>query len=103
MLSDDTGNAWGYIDARDGAQAVKKSLEATVKGHRQYLIAAADTVMRASNEELINKCFPNIKWNRREGESPNATLLSIEKAEKELGFAPEYKWEQCVQALQGLS
>lgn len=68
-------------------------------GHHQYLIAAADTAMRAPNEELVKTCFPNTKWNRRQGEGPNDTLLSIKKAKKELGFAPEHKWEQCVQAL----
>lgn len=78
-----------------------KSIEATTKGHHQYLIAAADTAMRAPNEELVKKCFPNTKWNRRQGEGPNETLLSIEKAKKELGFAPEYRWEECVKALKG--
>lgn len=95
-------NAWGYIDARDGAQAVKRSLEAKTAGHHQYLIAAADTAMRTPNEELVKTCFPNVKWNRRQGEGPNDTLLSIDKAKKELGFAPEYRWEECVKALKGV-
>lgn len=87
-------NAWGYIDARDGAQAVAKSLEKKDVGHHQYLIAAADTCMRTSNEELVKKCFPGVEWTRREGEGPRETLLSIEKARRELGYAPEYTWEE---------
>lgn len=94
-------NAWGYIDARDGAQAVKRSLESKAVGHHQYLIAAADTVMRTSNEELVKKCFPNVTWERKQGEGPRDTLLSIDKARKELGYEPEYKWEECVKALKG--
>lgn len=98
-----SGNAWGYVDARDGAQAVLKSLEANSKGHHQYLIAAGDTTMRTPNEDLIHKCFPNTKWNRQKGEGPNGTLLSIEKAKSELGYAPEYRWEECVTAMDGVA
>src|SRR5580692_610203 len=38
-------NLWGYIDARDGAQAVRRALEADVKGADHFIIANADTVM----------------------------------------------------------
>lgn len=92
-------NAWGYIDARDGAQAVQRSLASKTTGHHQYLIAASDTVMRAPNEELVSKCFPNVEWRRRDGEGPRESLLSIEKAKSELGYKPEYTWEECLKAL----
>jgi nucleoside-diphosphate-sugar epimerase len=84
-------NCWGYIDARDGGQSVAKSLAATSKGHHAYLIAAEDTCMRTSNEELVKAAFPNAKYNPTSG--PNDSLLSIEKAKKELGFKPVYKWQ----------
>lgn len=87
-------NAWGYVDARDGAQAVLKGLEAKRTGHHVYLVAAADTCMRASNEELVKRCFPGVPWERREGEGERGTLLSIEKARRELGYEPEYTWEE---------
>ena len=38
-------NLWGYIDARDAAQAVRKALEAPLKGAEVFIIANADTVM----------------------------------------------------------
>ncbi|KAI3392848.1 hypothetical protein diail_5054 [Diaporthe ilicicola] len=84
-------NAWGYIDARDGAQAVAKSLEASKTGHHQYLIAAPDTCMRTKNADLVKACFPNIKYSPTAGE--NDSLLSIEKAKKELGYDPKFTWE----------
>ena len=83
-------NCWGYIDARDGGQAVSVSLDSKSKGHHQYLIAAADTCMRQSNDELVKAAFPGVKYNPTSG--PNDTLLSLENAKKELGFAPKYKW-----------
>ena len=39
-------NLWGYVDARDVAQAVRRSLEADVAGAEVAIIAAADTCMR---------------------------------------------------------
>lgn len=88
-------NCWGYIDARDGGQAVSKSLAATSKGHHQYLIAAEDTCMRQANDELVKASFPGVKYNKTAG--PNDTLLSIDKAKKELGFAPKFKWQDQVE------
>lgn len=84
-------NCWGYIDARDGGQAVALSLDSKIKGHHQYLIAAPDTCMRKSNDELVKACFTDVKYTSTSG--PNDTLLSIEKAKKELGFKPAYKWQ----------
>jgi nucleoside-diphosphate-sugar epimerase len=37
-------NLWAYIDARDGAQAVRKALEHPGKGFETFIIANADTV-----------------------------------------------------------
>jgi len=37
-------NLWGYIDGRDGAQAVLKALELDTTGFDRFIIAAADTV-----------------------------------------------------------
>lgn len=85
-------NAWGYIDARDGAQAVDKALKKDFTGHHQYLIAASDTCMRTPNEELVKHSFPNVKYSPTKG--PNDTLLSIDKAKEELGFDPQHTWQE---------
>lgn len=60
-------------------------------GHHQYLIAAEDTCMRKSNDELVKACFPGVEYKKTKGD--NDTLLSIDKAKKELGYAPKYKWQ----------
>jgi nucleoside-diphosphate-sugar epimerase len=83
-------NLWGYIDARDGAQAVRKALGYEAKGCDVFIIAAADTVMSRSNAELTTEIFPDVEVRGAVGE--HETLLSIEKARRVLGFEPEFSW-----------
>ena len=47
--------------------------------------------MRTSNDELVKAAFPNVKYHTTKG--TNDTLLSIDKARKELGFDPKYTWQ----------
>ena len=83
-------NLWGYIDARDAAQAIRKSIEAPIKGAEVFIIANADTVMSRPNAELLAEVFPGVPTKRAFG--ANETLLSIEKAKKMLGYEPQYSW-----------
>ena len=85
-------NLWGYIDARDGAQAVLKAIQRGQRepGFERYIIAAADTVMTRPNAELVGEVFPGVELRGDLG--VNTTLLSIEKARRLLGFEPEYSW-----------
>jgi nucleoside-diphosphate-sugar epimerase len=89
-------NLWGYIDARDGAQAIRKSLEYTGKGTEVCIIANADTVLTRPNAELLAEFFPNVPQKRAFG--PNETLLSIDKARRLLGYAPQHSWRDAVNA-----
>lgn len=83
-------NAWGYIDARDGAQAIALALEVRRPGFDKFIIAAADTVMSRSSESLAAEVFPGVKVTRELGE--HETLLSIDKARRVLGYQPKYSW-----------
>jgi nucleoside-diphosphate-sugar epimerase len=83
-------NLWGYIDARDGAQAVRRALDSDVPGADVFIIANADTVMSRPNEELLAEVFPDTPVRRRVG--PNETLLSIDKARRVLGYDPQHSW-----------
>lgn len=83
-------NLWGYIDARDGAQAVQRALEVAPAGFDNFLIAASDTVMSRPNAELLAEVFPEVPIAREFG--PNDTLLSIDKARRLLGFDPQHTW-----------
>lgn len=83
-------NLWGYIDARDGAQAVQRALEVAPAGFDNFLIAASDTVMSRPNAELLAEVFPDVPVAREFG--PNETLLSIDKARRLIGFDPRHSW-----------
>mgnify|MGYP001022769350 FL=1 len=83
-------NLWGYIDARDGAQAVQKALENAPAGFDRFIIAAADTVMTRSNAELVAEVFPDVPVRGELGTTD--TLLSIDKARRLLGFEPQHSW-----------
>ncbi len=84
-------NLWGYIDARDGAQAVRLALEADLTGWEAFIVANADTVMERDSAELMAECFPDVPLQRplvgRE------TLLSIDKARRVLGYEPRFAWQ----------
>ncbi|HWF40770.1 MAG TPA: NAD(P)-dependent oxidoreductase [Acidothermaceae bacterium] len=83
-------NLWGYIDARDGAQAIRKALAYEPRGCDVFIIAAADTVMSRSNNELTTEIFPDVEVRGDVGE--HATLLAIDKARRVLGFEPRFSW-----------
>ena len=89
-------NLWGYIDARDAAQAIRKALEAPLTGAEVFIIANADTVMQRPNAELMAAVFPAVPLDA--GIGPNQTLLSIEKARRVLGYQPQYTWRDHVPA-----
>ncbi|MGT2427317.1 NAD-dependent epimerase/dehydratase family protein [Amnibacterium kyonggiense] len=83
-------NAWGYIDARDAADAIRLALEVRGPGFERYIIANADTVMRTPSADLAAAEFPGVPF-RRPVEGTD-TLLSIEKARRELGWEPSRSW-----------
>jgi nucleoside-diphosphate-sugar epimerase len=89
-------NLWGYIDARDGAQAVRRSIQADFTGFEAFIIANADTVMSRSNMSLLAEVFPTVPT--KGNLTANGTLLSIEKAKRMLGYSPQYSWKSEVSA-----
>ncbi|HTZ44925.1 MAG TPA: NAD(P)-dependent oxidoreductase [Jatrophihabitans sp.] len=87
-------NLWGYIDARDGAQAVRRALEYEATGADVFIVANADTVMTTRTAELAATVFPGIEVRGPLGE--HQTLLSIDKARRLLGYRPEHSWRDHV-------
>lgn len=85
-------NLWAYIDARDGAQAVRRALQHQSTGADVFIIANADTVMSRPNDELLAELFPGVPLKRPVG--ANETLLSIDKARRVLGYQPEHSWRE---------
>ena len=88
-------NLWGYIDARDGAQAVRRALEHEATGMDVFVIANADTVMTRSSADLVAEVFPGVPVRMALG--TNETLLSIDKARRVLGYEPQHAWRDSLE------
>jgi nucleoside-diphosphate-sugar epimerase len=87
-------NVWGYVDARDVAQACRLSLTADVSGAEVFIIAAGDTASDRPNGELVETCFPSVEV--RAGIGDHDTLLAIDKARRVLGYEPAFSWRDAV-------
>lgn len=83
-------NLWTYIDARDAAQAIRKAVEAKLTGAHVFGIANSNSLMNRSNDELLDEVFPGTKRKRKL--KPHKSLISIEKAQRVLGYKPEHDW-----------
>jgi len=85
-------NLFSYIDARDGAQAVRRALESDLVGFEAFIVAASDTVMNTPSAVLADQFFPTVE--RRAAVEANEPLMSSDKARDLLGFVPEYSWRE---------
>jgi nucleoside-diphosphate-sugar epimerase len=83
-------NLWGYVDARDGAQAVRRALELDTTGYDVLIIANADTVMDRPSADLLSEVLPGVE--QRGTITGRQTLLSIDKARRVLGYEPQHSW-----------
>jgi nucleoside-diphosphate-sugar epimerase len=87
-------NLWGYVDARDVAQAVRLALEVPISGAEVCIIAAADTVMTRPSAELMAEVYPDVPFTRPV--DGRETLLSIDRARRLLGYEPGFRWQDHV-------
>lgn len=87
-------NLWGYVDARDVAQAARLALTADLSGPEAFLVAAADTCMRRESLDLMADVYPDVPI--RSPVEGRETLLSINKARRILGYEPRHRWADYV-------
>jgi nucleoside-diphosphate-sugar epimerase len=84
-------NLWSYVDSRDSAQACRRALEADIKGHEAFFVAASNTFMKIPTVALVRQYYPEALI------APDmegcVAILKTTKAEKMLGYKPEYRWE----------
>ncbi|HVP75048.1 MAG TPA: NAD(P)-dependent oxidoreductase [Gaiellaceae bacterium] len=83
-------NLWGYVDARDVAQACRLALRGDAGGAEVFIVAAADTVMNRPSAELMAEVYPDVEIRGELDEFE--TLLAIGKARRLLGYEPAYSW-----------
>jgi nucleoside-diphosphate-sugar epimerase len=92
------GQLWGYVDVRDVAQAVEKSLLAPGIGHETLFISARRTFMRTPTLDLVRTYLPATVEVRNPDQfvaDPNLCLLNCSRAERVIGYRPEHDWEEC--------
>ncbi|WP_049580090.1 NAD-dependent epimerase/dehydratase family protein [Streptomyces sp. SBT349] len=87
-------NLWSYIDARDGAQAVRKGLEWDGAGTEVFVIASPDSVMSTPSAELAAAEFPGVEVGG--GLGTHESLMSTAKARRILGYTPAHTWRNHV-------
>jgi len=87
-------NLWGYIDARDGAEAIRLALEAAHPGFEVFNVFAADTVMSRPNAELVAEVFGEIETRGDLGTT--TSLTSTAKIREALGWEARHSWRDHV-------
>ncbi len=83
-------NLWSYIDARDGAQAIRLALAYQATGVDVFIISSPDSVMSRPTAELAAEVFPDVRVTLELGR--HETLLSCAKARRVLGYQPAHSW-----------
>lgn len=83
-------NLFGYIDARDVAQACEDALEAHLTGAHAFIIAADDIILDLPSREALAAIHPDLTVDDDVAEF--GTLLSNAAAKRALGFAPKHSW-----------
>jgi nucleoside-diphosphate-sugar epimerase len=85
-------NLWGYVDESHVAESVRRALEVELEEPENFIIAAADTVMKRPSRELMYEVFPGVPVS--EHISDHDTLLDISKARRILGYSPTFSWRE---------
>jgi nucleoside-diphosphate-sugar epimerase len=85
---------WTYVDSRDAAVACWLAATVSLTGCNPMYIAAPDTMVRHSTEELLDRLLPGVPRNRP---MPGRTApVDVTMARTLLGFAAEHEFTGAV-------
>lgn len=79
-----------YLDVRDGAELVALALQHARPGLETYVAAAPDSGLDIPSHDLASMWFPEVELRLPLGE--HESLVSSEKARRELGFDARHLW-----------
>ncbi|MHA1394298.1 MAG: NAD-dependent epimerase/dehydratase family protein [Promethearchaeota archaeon] len=88
-------NLWQYVDPRDLTQAYNLSIKFLEKNKEKFNvfnIGAKDVLSMEPTKKLINKYFPNVGIKSEYNNNNYWSLFSIDKANKILGYNPNFTW-----------
>jgi nucleoside-diphosphate-sugar epimerase len=83
---------WAVGDARDVAQGFRLAVEDESIVHDVFAINADDTCSLTPSAELVDRYYPHVEL-----AAPLdgfATLVSVEKAKRLLGYKPQFSWRR---------
>ncbi|GAB3020344.1 NAD-dependent epimerase/dehydratase family protein [Natronobiforma cellulositropha] len=81
---------FSYIHIEDAASLARHAVEAAFDGHEVFWAVAGDTSMTVDSATLAAEFYPDAEV--RTPLSGTETLISVEKAERLLGWVPERTW-----------
>ena len=95
---------WSYIDVRDLADAVVRSLSAMAEGdklspHEALFVAAADNVMGRPLQELAAECFGDDVVLIRPHAREDGSGISSSRAQRLLGYEAKNSWRHSLPPL----
>jgi nucleoside-diphosphate-sugar epimerase len=88
---------WAYVDVRDVAEAVIRSLHLEGVMHDRFLLAARDTSVAVDTRTLVEREYPQVPW---PGVAPDAwfagephrSLIDCHHAREVLGWQARHSW-----------
>jgi nucleoside-diphosphate-sugar epimerase len=83
---------WAYIDAYDLADAIRLAAEGSTPGHEVVYIASPDIGAREPLEVLARRFYGDRTPELRPSEEPDPGGISVAKARRLLGYAPQRSW-----------
>jgi len=83
-----------FVDVRDVAAAVERTLEIPLAGHHRALLCAADIAASAPSLELAARLAPSVPVHNPERyiKNPSGALFDCSTAESVLDWKPRYRW-----------
>jgi UDP-glucose 4-epimerase len=89
-----------FVDVRDVATAVERTLTVPLAGHHRALLCAADIAASKPSLDLAAQLAPDvpIKERARYREDPWRALVDCTVAEAIFGWRPSYRWSTAVES-----
>lgn len=90
------GNLWSYIDVRDFARLVERSLQVDFGGHEAFHCHAAENYVGEPTTEIIEEFYGDLP--DRCDLSGEESAFSVKKAGRMLDWTPEHDWRSAESA-----
>lgn len=84
------GSFWSYIDGRDVASVIERTLDAELSGHEPFVVAAAESYLERPTTAAFEEFFGELP--EKVSISGNESALSSAKARNVLDWEPQHSW-----------